>query len=218
MLDQLCATLSSLQKLEAQVQASGEAAPANIWIDTPTVKGKQYARLRSDRPLFNGKRLQALGRVDSAEHQDWQLRIKRRNALAEIQRRCATLQEWIEAEAADPLWSLEIAQAPASIAKEPEALPKTTKIKLWLRVENNNKFIRCKKKVRGQIEQWCLSDYDMKKLGKDSWEYELTIPYETDEELDKRIYDLFREMDNLADLEFCFIEVDAREIGTDRSW
>ena len=34
---------------------------------------------------------------------------------------------------------------------------KTIKLELWLRVENNNKFIRRKKRVREHIEYWCLS-------------------------------------------------------------
>jgi len=31
---------------------------------------------------------------------------------------------------------------------------------------------------------YVLSQYDMKKLDKNGWEYELTIPYENDEDLD----------------------------------
>jgi len=31
---------------------------------------------------------------------------------------------------------------------------------------------------------YVLSHYDMKKLDKNGWEYELTIPYENDEDLD----------------------------------
>jgi DNA invertase Pin-like site-specific DNA recombinase len=99
-----------------------------------------------------------------------------------------------------------------------EPITKTTQVRLWLRVENNNKFIRRKKKVREWIEQFCLSAYQMKKKHKDSYEYELTFTYTTDEDLDKQIYDLLREMDFQADLECCFIEADVTEIGTDRSW
>ncbi len=58
----------------------------------------------------------------------------------------------------------------------------------------------------------------MKKKHKDSWEYELTFTYETDEDLDKQIYDLLQEMDLHADLECCFIEADVTEVGTERSW
>jgi hypothetical protein len=60
---------------------------------------------------------------------------------------------------------------------------------LWLRVENNNKYIRGKKKVRREIEDRVLSRYQMKKDRPDGWDYELSIPYETDEDLDAAIYD-----------------------------
>jgi hypothetical protein len=59
---------------------------------------------------------------------------------------------------------------------------------LWLRVENNNKQIRGKTKVRDEIEQWVLSRYQMTKDRPDGWEYELSSPYQTDEELDAIIY------------------------------
>ncbi|MBD2255268.1 hypothetical protein H6G14_29050, partial [Nostoc parmelioides FACHB-3921] len=51
-----------------------------------------------------------------------------------------------------------------------------------------------------------------------SHEYILTIPYENDEDLDKQVWDLIQEMDSHADMDCCFIEIDAHEIGTDRSW
>jgi len=66
---------------------------------------------------------------------------------------------------------------------------KVMKVNLWLRVENNNKYIRGKKKARDEIEQWVLSRYQMTKDRPDGWEYELSIPYQTDEELDAIIYD-----------------------------
>ncbi len=44
-----------------------------------------------------------------------------------------------------------------------EPTQKTTQVRLWLRVENNSKFIRRKQKVREWIEQSCLSPYQMKK-------------------------------------------------------
>jgi len=108
----------------------------------------------------------------------------------------------------------------AAIATPPLSAPtpNTTQVRLWLRVENNNKFIRRKKRVREWIEQHCLAAYQMKKQHKDSWEYELTFTYETEADLDQQIHDMLREMDSHADLECCFIEVDVTEIGTDRSW
>jgi len=93
------------------------------------------------------------------------------------------------------------------------------KVALWLRVERNNRYVRGKKRAREEIERYVLAQYEMKKLGKDSWDYTLSIPYETDEELDELIYDLLQEADSIADARNCFIEADARAMdGSDRSW
>src|SRR6476660_9557212 len=86
---------------------------------------------------------------------------------------------------------------------------KVMKVCLWLRVENNNKYIRRKKKVRQEIEDRVLSRYQMKKDRPDGWEYELSIPYETDEDLDATIYDeILHEAHWIAEDRHCFIEAD----------
>jgi DNA invertase Pin-like site-specific DNA recombinase len=95
---------------------------------------------------------------------------------------------------------------------------KTTKVRLWLGVANNNKFIRRKKKVRDWIEQSCLSPYQMKKKNKDSGDYELTFSYQDDQDLDQQIQNLLSEMHFHADLDCCFIETSITEIGTERRW
>ncbi len=97
---------------------------------------------------------------------------------------------------------------------------KFMKVSLWLRVENNSKFVRGKTKVRREIEQYLLKPYDMEKLSADGWEYTLTIPYDTDEELDLIIErDILQEAARFADMSDCFIEADARAIdGSDRYW
>jgi hypothetical protein len=89
---------------------------------------------------------------------------------------------------------------------------------LWLRVENNNKFIRRKKRVREAIERYCLNQYDAKRLHKDGWEYELRIPYNDDEDLERQIEFLMQEMYMTADDDYCFIEADLSESGGDRRW
>jgi DNA invertase Pin-like site-specific DNA recombinase len=98
--------------------------------------------------------------------------------------------------------------------------PKTMKVLLYLAVENNNKFIRGKNKSRAEIEQDVLSRYQMEKLRKDGWEYHLTIPYETDEDLDRIIYeDILREADRIAESRYGFVEADVRSVeDPDRSW
>lgn len=95
---------------------------------------------------------------------------------------------------------------------------KTTKVILWLQVENNSKFVRGKGKSRQHIEDYCLSEYSAKKLEKDGWEYELTFQYTDDEDLEKQIYDLAAEMSREADLRNGFVECSFTEMGTDRSW
>lgn len=100
---------------------------------------------------------------------------------------------------------------------EPPAM-KTTKVILWLQVENNSKFVRGKGKSRQHIEDYCLSEYEAKKLEKDGWEYELTFQYEHDEDLENQMEDLAAEMNEEADLRNGFIECHFSEVGTDRSW
>lgn len=93
---------------------------------------------------------------------------------------------------------------------------KKSTITLWLRVENNNKFVRGKKRTRESVERYHLQQFGMKKLG--DCKYELTFSYRDDADLDRQVYDLLREIDNEADMHHCFIEADARENGTNRSW
>lgn len=93
---------------------------------------------------------------------------------------------------------------------------KTTTVTLWLRVENNSKFVRGKNKSRDDIENYVLKQYNMKKLR--NCDYELTFSYEDDKDLDKQIHDMLIECENFADMRNCFTESDVREKGTDRSW
>lgn len=86
--------------------------------------------------------------------------------------------------------------------------PKVAEVELWLRVERNSKFVRGKKKAREEIERYVLSRYNMKKKGKDSWEYTLSIPYLNQEDLEKTVYDIYAEMERCADTRNCFIEAD----------
>jgi hypothetical protein len=93
---------------------------------------------------------------------------------------------------------------------------KTTTLTLWLRVENNSKFVRGKKRARADIEAFHLRRYGMKKLS--HGEYELTFCYRDDADLDRQVHDLLRDIDNEADLRHCFTEADVTENSTDRSW
>ena len=107
-----------------------------------------------------------------------------------------------------------------NMVKESGSIPalKTTRVILWLQVENNSKFVRGKGKSRQHIEDYILRDYDARKLEKDGWEYELTFQYTDDEDLEQQIYDLSADMSNEADFRNGFVECSFCEIGTNRSW
>jgi putative DNA-invertase from lambdoid prophage Rac len=97
-----------------------------------------------------------------------------------------------------------------------EVSRKAIQIILWLRVENNSKFVRGKTRVREEIEYYLARRYEMKKLT--GWEYELTFFYTDDDNLEKQIYDLYQEMADRADWRNCFVEADFREKNGERSW
>src|SRR5262249_21162182 len=82
-----------------------------------------------------------------------------------------------------PLWGARVDHPDAKIMK----------VRLYLHVENNSKFVRGKKKAREDIEHYVLDYYHMEKPYKDRGEYILSIPYDTDEELEKTIYDILGE-------------------------
>lgn len=95
-------------------------------------------------------------------------------------------------------------------------IEKSIKVRLFLDVENNNKFVRGKKRAREDIEMFVLSEYDMKKINE--CEYDLIIPYETDEDLEKEIYDIMSRAESHADTRNCFTESDVTEVDGDRTW
>lgn len=94
--------------------------------------------------------------------------------------------------------------------------PKVATIRLKLRVENNSKFVRGKKRAREDIERYCLAEYGGQRLP--SGEYELKVPHSSDDDLDNRVYNLLGDISSLADNRHCFSESDARMEDTDRYW
>lgn len=107
-----------------------------------------------------------------------------------------------------------------SFPPSPPAKRKVLKVTLWLRVERNSKFVRGKKQAREDIEYWVLRHYDMKKRWPDGSEYELTITYDTEEELNAIIErDILQEASSQADLRNCFIEASVQALDdSDRWW
>ncbi|WP_422766350.1 recombinase family protein [Pseudomonas aeruginosa] len=89
-------------------------------------------------------------------------------------------------------------------------------VTLRLAVVNNSKFVRGRKRATENIERYCLEPYGLKRL--ETGHYELTIPYRSDDELDKTVHDLLAEISQEADMRNCFIEADAWEEGTERRW
>lgn len=94
--------------------------------------------------------------------------------------------------------------------------PKLATIRLTLRIENNSKFVRGKKRSREDIERYCLAEYDAKRLP--SGEYELKVPYNSDDDLDQRMNELLGDIASQADDRHCFSESEACMEGTDRNW
>jgi len=96
---------------------------------------------------------------------------------------------------------------------------KTIKVELSLRVENNSKYVRGKGRVRDEIERYILSQYVMEKHP-NGVDYTLTIPYETDEQLERIIYrDILQEASSCADARHCFIEAEVVALDdTGRHW
>jgi len=93
---------------------------------------------------------------------------------------------------------------------------KTATVLLWLRVENNSKFVRGKKRAKENIERYLLKAYAAKL--RPSGEYALKIPYRMDDDLDKTMDQLLGEIAREAGLHNCFSESEACLEGADRSW
>lgn len=77
-----------------------------------------------------------------------------------------------------------------------------------------------KNRAREDIEQWVLRRFQMHKLTPDGWRYELTIPYDSEEELDRIIYqEILQQAEHYADMRHCFIEADLHSLDDpERYW
>lgn len=90
------------------------------------------------------------------------------------------------------------------------------KIRMWLRIENNNKFVRGKSKVRKEVEQYLQYDFNMEMNS--SNEYVFFVPYKDREDLTKQVEDIICEIANTADWRNCFIEADTYCDELDLYW
>ncbi|MCW5223657.1 recombinase family protein (plasmid) [Verminephrobacter aporrectodeae subsp. tuberculatae] len=94
--------------------------------------------------------------------------------------------------------------------------PKVATILVTLRIENNSKFVRGKKRTIEHVENFYLDQYEAKR--RPNGEYELKVPYDTDEELDEAVNELLTDIASGADDRHCFSESEARMEGADRHW
>ena len=90
---------------------------------------------------------------------------------------------------------------------------------VYLRVENNSKFVRGKNESRRQIEEQILSRYSMIKTEDERWDYKIKVPYENDPELDELVDEIISESGYyIADLRNGFAEMSIIDAKTERSW
>lgn len=90
------------------------------------------------------------------------------------------------------------------------------RVNLWLRIGRHGKFVMGIAHARQKIEKYILSKYNL--IKRNSWEYQLAIPYETEEDLGATIANIYAEMDHTADLYNCFIEADINAVNGEKSW
>lgn len=94
--------------------------------------------------------------------------------------------------------------------------PKVATILLTLRIENNSKFVRGKKRTIEHIESFYLDEYDAQR--RPNGEYELKVSYDSDDELDETVNELLSDIASDADDRHCFSESEARMEDADRHW
>lgn len=93
---------------------------------------------------------------------------------------------------------------------------KVANILLRVLVENNSKFVRGKKRALENIEIFVLEQFSAKR--RPSGEYELKVPYESDEDLNSTMSGLLSDIEVEADLRNCFAESSAQLEGSNRRW
>jgi hypothetical protein len=93
---------------------------------------------------------------------------------------------------------------------------KAATIFLSLRIENNSKFVRGKKRATEDIERYCLEEYNAKR--RPDGEYELKVPYNSQEDLDQTMEELLGDIASPADDRNCFSESNAHMHDADRHW
>lgn len=101
---------------------------------------------------------------------------------------------------------------------EASSIEKIAEIRMSLRIENNNKFVRGKKKTRENIERYLKFYYNMNELNSNQSDYIFYVKYATIDNLDNTVHEILRDLENEADLNNCFIEADVRCEELELSW
>jgi len=83
----------------------------------------------------------------------------------------------------------------------------TAKIRMYLQVENNNKFLRGKKIAKEWIENYLACYYKLERpvVG----DYIFFVPYKTLDGLKEDVYNILQEIGYEADDRNCVVEMDA---------
>ncbi len=102
-------------------------------------------------------------------------------------------------------------------AVPPKPAPET-RLTVDLTIERNSKFVRGKSKARRWIEQFCLSQYQMRVVEQRRPRYEILKPCAAGPELEQAIEELLADMHDQADLCNCFVEVTLHDPVTDTYW
>jgi transcriptional regulator with XRE-family HTH domain len=97
-----------------------------------------------------------------------------------------------------------------------KATVNTITVTLSLDIESDSNVSRDEDRARKAIEKAHLRQYGMAKVG--DHDYELTISYEDEDDLNARIYALLGAIWREAKARKCDIKVDMREKGADRYW
>lgn len=97
-----------------------------------------------------------------------------------------------------------------------ETTPMVMKCRLWLRVENNNKYVRGKSRSLKLIEEYLGYYYGAKRDGDD---YILSIAYNTEDELQDIVDEIYQEIEAIADVRNGFTEAEICSYDDpNRSW
>jgi transcriptional regulator with XRE-family HTH domain len=107
-------------------------------------------------------------------------------------------------------------EAMAKPQKRRTGATKTTTVILDTQIQSADSLRRAENRARATIEKIHLKEYGMKKLK--GGEYELTVSYEDDANLDEQIYALLGAIIIEGKKRKCSVTVNVQEKGTDRYW